>query len=75
MGQMQDAELLTFHGQTLTTWKAPKPSLRLDSNRLTEEHPDLIQYYQVPIKNSRRLVIKELSLKHFKQPLILYAKH
>jgi putative phage-type endonuclease len=61
MGQMQDAEVLTFHGQTLATWKAPKPSLRLDAKRLTEEHPDLVHQYQVHIQNSRRLVIKELS--------------
>jgi predicted phage-related endonuclease len=59
MGQMQDAEILTFHGQTLATWKAPKPSLRLDAKRLSEEHPDLVHQYQVPIQNSRRLVIKE----------------
>jgi putative phage-type endonuclease len=61
MGQMQDAEVLTFHGKTLATWKAPKPSLRLDAKRLSEEHPDLAHQYQVPIQNSRRLVIKELS--------------
>jgi putative phage-type endonuclease len=61
MGQMQDAEVLTYQGQTLATWKAPKPSLRLDAKRLSEEHPDLVHQYQVPIQNSRRLVIKELS--------------
>jgi predicted phage-related endonuclease len=61
MGQMQDAEVLTFQGQTLATWKAPKSSLRLDTKRLSEEHPDLVHQYQVPIQNSRRLVIKELS--------------
>jgi len=61
MGQMQDAEVLTFNGQTLATWKAPKPSLRLDTKRLSAEHPALIDQYQVPIQNSRRLVIKELS--------------
>jgi putative phage-type endonuclease len=61
MGQMQDAEVLTYQGQTLATWKAPKPSLRLDAKRLSEEHPELVHQYQVPIQNSRRLVIKELS--------------
>jgi len=61
MGQMQDAEVLTFQGQTLATWKAPKPSLRLDAKKLTVEHPELVHQYQVPIQNSRRLVIKELS--------------
>ncbi len=58
---MQDAEVLTFHGQTLATRKAPKPSLQLDAKRLAEEHPDLFHQYQVPIHNNRRLVIKELS--------------
>jgi putative phage-type endonuclease len=61
MGQMQDAEVLTFQGQNLVTWKAPKPSLRLDAKKLSAEHPDLIHQYQLPIQNSRRLVIKELS--------------
>jgi len=61
MGQMQDAEILTYQGQTLATWKAPKSSLRLDAKRLSEEHPDLVHQYQVSIQNSRRLVIKELS--------------
>lgn len=45
----------------MATWKAPKPSLRLDAKRLTEEHPDLVHQYEVPIQNSRRQVIKELS--------------
>jgi predicted phage-related endonuclease len=61
MGQMQDAEVLTYQGQILATWKAPKPSFRLDTRKLTEQHPDLVHQYQVPIQNSRRLVIKELS--------------
>jgi putative phage-type endonuclease len=61
MGQMQDAEVLTFNGRTLATWKAPKPSLRLDAKRLSEENPDLVHQYQVPIQNRRRLIIKELS--------------
>ena len=58
MAQMQDAEVLTWNGKTLATWKAPKPSLRLDAKRFAEEHPDLAQQFQTPIINSRRLVIK-----------------
>jgi putative phage-type endonuclease len=60
MGQMQDAEILTYQGQTIATWKAPKASFRLDSKKLASEHPDLAQQYQVAIQNSRRLTIKEL---------------
>jgi len=60
MGEMGEAELLTYHGQILATWKSPKQSYRLDSKRLEIEHPELVPQYQVPIQNSRRLVIKEL---------------
>ena len=58
MSEMQDAEVLTFSGQTLATWKAPKPSYRLDVKKLEQAHPELTSQYQLPINNSRRLVIK-----------------
>lgn len=61
MAQMQDAEVLTYQGQTIATWKAPKPSFRLDAKKLATEHPDLATQYQVAIQNSRRLTIKEMS--------------
>ena len=63
MGQMGEAELLTYQGQVLATWKSPKQSYRLDGKRLELEHPELIEEYQVPIQNSRRLVIKDLMTK------------
>jgi putative phage-type endonuclease len=59
MGQMGEAEILSYQGQVLATWKSPKQSYRLDSKKLEIEHPELIPQYQVPIQNSRRLVIKE----------------
>ena len=61
MGRMGEAELLTYQGQVLATWKLPKQSYRLDSKRLELDHPDLIPQYQVPMQNSRRLVIKDPS--------------
>jgi len=67
MGQMGEAELLTYQGQVLATWKSPKQSYRLDSKKLEIEHPELIPQYQVPIQNSRRLVIKELINKSNKE--------
>jgi len=60
MSQMGEAELLTYQGRTLATWKAPKPSFRLDSKRLELDHPEIASSYKLPIQNSRRLVIKEL---------------
>lgn len=61
MAQMGEAEMLTYQGQVLATWKSPKQSYRLDGKRLEAEHPELIPQYQVPIQNARRLVIKERS--------------
>ncbi len=61
MAQMKEAEVLTHQGQVLATWKAPKPSTRLDTKKLSLEHPELMEAYQVQVANSRRLVIKELS--------------
>jgi putative phage-type endonuclease len=62
MNAMGDAESLLYQDQVLATWKAPKPSYRLDSKRLELEHPQLVTQYQVPIQNSRRLMIKHLSM-------------
>jgi len=62
MSQMGEAEQLTYQGRTLATWKAPKPSFRLDSKRLELEHPELAGNYKIPVQNSRRLVIKELPI-------------
>jgi predicted phage-related endonuclease len=61
MNQMGEAETLAFEDEVLATWKSPKPSNRLDAKRLELEHPELCANYKVPIQNSRRLVIKELS--------------
>jgi len=59
MSQMGEAELLTYQGRTLASWKAPKPSFRLDSKRFELEHPQLASNYKIPVQNSRRLVIKQ----------------
>jgi len=61
MSQMGEAETLTYQGKVLATWKAPKPSYRLDSKRIEAEHPEIASNYKIPVQNSRRLVIKELS--------------
>jgi putative phage-type endonuclease len=60
MSQMGEAEILTLAGKVLATWRAPKPSYKIDSTRLEAEHPDLVNAYKIPVRNSRRLVIKPL---------------
>ena len=59
MAHMGEAETLTFEGKTLATWKAPKPSFRLDGKRLEQDHPDLAELYKTQVTNSRRLVFKQ----------------
>ena len=61
MNQMGEAESMTYQGKVLATWRAPKPSFRLDSKRLDRDLPDLASNYKIPVQNSRRLVIKELA--------------
>ena len=60
MAYLGDAEVLQYQDQVLATWKSPKPSARLDAQRLAKEHPDLVAQYQTTVNNSRRLIIKEL---------------
>ena len=61
MNQMGEAESLTYQGKVLATWKAPKPSFRLDSKRLELEHPEIASNYKMPVQNSRRLVVKQIN--------------
>ena len=65
MERMADAEILTYGGKPIITWKAPKPSYRIDTKRLGIDHPELIKAYQHPIQNSRRFVVKDLPMEHF----------
>lgn len=60
MQQMGDAEVLIYQAQILATWKAPKQSYRLDTKRLEQAHPEIASSFQIPIQNSRRLVIKDI---------------
>ena len=59
MSEMKEAEVLTFEGQVLATWKSPKPSMRIDTKKLAEDHPEIIAPYQVQVANSRRFVVKD----------------
>jgi putative phage-type endonuclease len=60
METMADAEVLTYFGKPVITWKTPKPSYRIDTKRLGLEHPELVKAYQSPIQSSRRFVVKDL---------------
>jgi hypothetical protein len=57
---MKEAEVLSYKGNVIATWKAPKPSFRLDSRRLEVEEKEIFERFKMPVQNSRRLVIKNL---------------
>ena len=60
MNEMKEAEVLSYQGNVIATWKAPKPSFRLDSKRLEQEEKEIFERFKMPVQNSRRLVIKNL---------------
>jgi len=60
MNEMKEAEVLSYQGNVIATWKAPKPSFRLDSKRLEVEEKEIFERFKMPAQNSRRLVIKNL---------------
>ena len=60
MNEMKEAEVLSYQGNVIVTWKAPKPSFRLDSKRLEAEEKEIFKRFKMPVQNNRRLVIKSL---------------
>ena len=60
MNEMKEAEVLSFQCNVIATWRAPKPSFRLDGKRLEAEEKEIFERFKMPVQNSRRLVIKNL---------------
>lgn len=53
-----DAEAISYGGQTLATWKAPKPSNKFDAKAFTAAHPDLAKEFTFPTQGARRFLLK-----------------
>lgn len=53
-----DAEAISYQGQTLATWKAPKPSEKFDSKSFQKDHPDLAKEYTSSSQGARRFLLK-----------------
>jgi putative phage-type endonuclease len=53
-----DAEALSYGGQTIATWKAPKASEKFDAKAFQAAHPDLAKPFIVPTQGARRLLLK-----------------
>jgi putative phage-type endonuclease len=55
---IKDAEAVMYGGEIVATWKSPKDTEKLDSNRLFADHPELKDKYTVSVPGARRLLIK-----------------
>lgn len=53
-----DAEALSYGGETIATWKAPKAGRKFDSKAFMADHPDLAEPYMIPTQGARRLLLK-----------------
>lgn len=53
-----DAEAITYGGDTLATWKAPKPSMKFDTALFKDKYPNIYDEFTVPVQGSRRFLLK-----------------
>lgn len=53
-----DAESITYGGDTLATWKAPKPSMKLDTKQLEAKYPDIVKSMSKEVQGARRFLLK-----------------
>lgn len=53
-----DAEAITYDGQTIATWKAPKPSKKFDAKAFQAAHPEEAEPYMITTQGARRFLLK-----------------
>ena len=53
-----DAEAITYGGDTLATWKAPKPTEKINTKLLEERYPSIAKEITQPVQGSRRFLLK-----------------
>lgn len=53
-----DAEGISYGGQTIATWKAPKPSMKFDDKAFKAAHPDLAKEFTKEVQGARRFLLK-----------------
>ena len=53
-----DAEAISYGGQTIATWKAPKPGSKFDEKAFKEAHPDLAKEFTIQTQGARRFLLK-----------------
>lgn len=54
----KDAETLAYNGETIATWRSPKPTRRFDTKRFQADYPGMAEDYYTETQGSRRLLLK-----------------
>ena len=54
----EDAEAISYGGNTIATWKAPKPTRKFDSKAFMRDHADISEPYIIETQGSRRFLLK-----------------
>ena len=54
----EDAEAITYGGDVLATWKAPKPTRKFDATAFQADHADMCEPYIKEVQGARRFIIK-----------------
>lgn len=53
-----DAEAISYGGETIATWKAPKPSMKFDAKAFQAANPDLAKEFTHETQGARRFLLK-----------------
>ncbi len=53
-----DAEGISYGGQTIATWKSPKPSKKFDAKAFERDNPEAVKPYIIETQGARRFLIK-----------------
>lgn len=54
----EDAEAISYGGNTLATWRSSKPSMSFDAKRFEKERPEDVKDYMKEVPGTRRFIIK-----------------
>lgn len=53
-----DAEAISYGGDTIATWKAPKPSMKFDEKYFKSVEPEMWEMYSKETQGTRRFLLK-----------------
>ena len=55
---MGDAEVLTYQGRIIATWKSNKDKVQFDGKKFIVDHPDMVKPYMKTAPGDRRFLLK-----------------